>query len=214
MSGILISPSLFSSVNWFQNCPRSWKDGARKQLDEMLNRSGTWDPSPDVKRGIDFEDTVYRVLRTKSDKRGTEYFNKVLERCRGGVFQKKSKKFIEFEGNEYCIYGKLDVWFPVEIIDIKTTKEGKSVDEYREKYLTTMQHHLYCFTEDIPLFTYIVVLFDSADKITGVIEIEYASNLEAEETYIKKKIGELKTFFNDKPEWYEAWKHIYSLYNN
>lgn len=209
---ILVTPSLFGSVDWYQTCPDSWRQKAEDDLVGMITRTSKWEPSHAVQRGINFEDTIYRVLRTNSDKRGSEYFNLVLEMCRGGLFQKKSKKIIKHRDMEFCFYGKLDVWFHDCIKDIKTTSVGKTLDEYREKYLTSMQHHIYCMTERIDRFVYIVILFDDRDKIVDVIEIEYLSNLDTEQQYVLKKLDELIEFFDAHPEWKDHWLTKYSLY--
>jgi hypothetical protein len=168
----LITASLIGSVEWFKNCPPSWKQQAYNDLSNTLNRKA-WDPSVAIKKGIAFEDAVYRILSADpnayEDEKYSDNFRTVLAACAGGQFQRKAKKFIDIEIGgetaEYCLYGKLDVFHTENgtlgplIIDIKTSAKWGG----RSKYLNTVQHLMYCLMEKVADFKYIVGIWDDAD---------------------------------------------------
>ena len=152
----LITASLHSQINWYKICPQSWRGRAFTALVKSLGREYGEITGPG-KRGIDFENEVYRVSRIKKTG-GSKKFQKILNSVEGGVFQKKAKKFIVIDKVEYCLYTKLDVWFPTKIIDIKTT--GKWDHNSSDKYLGSFQHQLYCYVTGIQDFEYLIAVFD------------------------------------------------------
>ena len=170
----LITQSLFGKIDWILNCPPSWKEKAFKDLNNMLNRVWT-EPPPPAKRGMDFERVVYGILSRKhldiAKLNCSDHFRLVLRLCQGGQFQRKTKSFLTIAGEEYCLFGKIDVWFPNLIIDLKTTGNYKGCDHY----LKSMQHKIYCYNEHIKDFKYIVVEFTDDDNniIRDVHKIEY-----------------------------------------
>lgn len=210
----LITPSLFSSIKWFKDAPYTWQEKAETDLTNTLSRIWTdLDPNGPAQRGIDFENHVYRLLE-----KGTAYnkinasphFFKVMDACKGGVFQKKAKKYLTIDGEEYCIYSKLDVWFPKSIIDIKTTGARK----YKSgKYLKTTQHRIYCYTCDITNFQYVIALFNEDNTIADVVFENYKSQgIDKEEEYIIELIKDLLDFMDNYPSFKEMWLEKYSLY--
>jgi len=113
-------------------------------------------------RGMSFEDAV--CAATKQEPKGTEHFRAIVEECRGGEFQRVTKTFLTIDGQEYCLYGKIDVYFPTILKDIKTTGNYKGADHYTD----TFQHVLYCFNEQVPDFRYLVAEFDGeTDKLVN-----------------------------------------------
>jgi hypothetical protein len=97
------------------------------------------------------------------------------------------------DGEEYCLYGKLDVWFKDHIIDIKSTAKYSGKD----KYLGTAQHHIYCYSENIKDFEYIIAEFsdDSTNNIKAIHSVPYhMSSTEEEEKIIKDRIYSAMAF--------------------
>ncbi len=219
----LITPSLFSSVSWALNAPASnirgksvtWKQQAQEDLKNMLAR--VWGGMNDAgKRGVAFEDQVYKLLG-----RGipideidcSEHFRTVLRACEGGEFQHKCKRYIEIAGEEYCLYGKIDVWFEEtkRIIDIKTTGNYKG----RDKYLDSMQHKIYCFNTDSKVFDYIVAEF-ADDRSTTILDvhkirfrIDDPSTLRIE---IENRILEVLQFLESDSKLWDLYLTKYSSY--
>ena len=207
----LITSSLFSSIDWHTNCPPSWKEKAIKDLRNMLARIWTT-PNPAAQRGIDFEKLLYSVLRQgKEDKVNcSDEFREIMKTCKGGSFQKKTKKYIEVNENEYCLFGKIDVWFHDVIIDIKTTGNYKG----EKNYLNSMQHKLYCYIEHIRNFEYVVAEFNGdSGPILKVHTIPYQVNYwDKLEEEIIEKIKEAINFLKTDEEIFELYTTKYSLY--
>lgn len=189
----LITTSLIGSIEWLQKCPKDWKERAFKGLRDMLARE-PWEPTPAIKRGLHFENTVNMALQIEDDKfidTTSNEFQKVCELCgKDSLQQKKTKSFIEVEGDEYCLYGKIDFFKPGLVTDLKTTGDYKG----KSHYLSTSQHLIYCYNEGVPNFKYVVAEFmpDNADgtvsmKIRDVYEIDYVAPERAE---LKKQVLE------------------------
>ena len=203
----LITQSLLSKIDWILNCPPSWKEKAFQDLNNMLNRVWT-EPGPPAKRGMDFERVVYSILSKKhldiALLNCSDFFREVLRLCQGGQFQRKTKSFLTIAGEEYCLFGKIDVWFPNLIIDLKTTGNYKG----RDHYLKSMQHKIYCYNERIKDFKYIVVEFtdDENNIIRNVHKIEYSIN---DRSYLRK---ELENKILDTLAFLEADKDLLRLF--
>ena len=169
---LLITPTLLNSFNWLNNCPSSWKEKAKVDMSNMLNRVWVEQP-PDspMKKGMEFEDAVYKCVSKKLFYIGSEEFQKTCKFMEGGTFQKKSKKIITVDGKEYCLYGKLDVFFPNKIVDIKTTGNWNG----DRKYLETWQHLFYTWIEKIEHFQYYVIVWapDKKFKIKETHIVDY-----------------------------------------
>jgi hypothetical protein len=214
----LITTSFLDAIDWCNSAPdslapsgKTWKEDAYLQIKATLGRA-PWNPTPAIVRGIDFENSIYSILNDGKEEvvACSDTFRKILMCCKGGVFQKKTKTIIEMDGIEFCLYGKIDVFFPKKIVDIKTTGKYGGKD----KYLGTSQHHLYCFGENIPEFEYIIAEFadEGTKNIRAVHHVSYVSpGLDFEKDYIEGKIrnalafldrydepGDLKELYNTK----------------
>ena len=153
---LLITPTLLSSLDFAENGPRSWKKRAEAQLASMVRRERT-EMSRPARRGIEFEDAVYAVCEGEKLAPMTEpLFNEVVADCRGGEFQKVFKRKEEFEGFTSVFYGKLDVFFPTTITDIKTTENYKGA----RKYFGGYQHEMYPWLAGVREFNYLVAVLD------------------------------------------------------
>ena len=204
----LITTTLLDSIEWCRSAPdspsstpgKTWREEAYEQLKSTLARL-PWHPNSSILRGIDFENQIYSILDDHVEATVTcsDKFRKILMDCKGVQFQKKTKTILELDGEEYCLYGKIDVWFPDHLIDIKTTGKygGKS------KYLDTAQHHIYCYGENIRDFEYIIAEFpdDKSNTIRNVYHIAYhAMEQDKEEEYIKNRIYSAITFLENFSE--------------
>lgn len=169
---ILITPTLLNSFDFYCNVrSNTWKQKAFDDLLGTLRRNKPWEPSDAIKAGMQFEKQVYEqcAMRVKGRiVKGTELFNRVVDKCAGGEFQRKSKYYVTLAGMEFCVYSKLDVVFEKgspehengHIIDIKTT--GEMDPKYgRKKYLEGWQHKVYCVSLGIPTFEYLVAEWQS-----------------------------------------------------
>lgn len=206
----LITASLVGAVDWLQKCPPSWRTKALDDLTNQLARRSFDVPPPSMQRGMDFEAAVYSRAGLVNNK-GSEHFMWFVEQCRGGIFQKKTKRYVEIDGVEYCLYGRIDVWFHDVIKDIKTTGRYRG----KEKYLDSFQHKLYCFTERIPKFKYLVAEFqgDADHFIVARHEIEYVvedwARLRKE---VLEKVRSVITFLKHDEELFELYNTTFSRY--
>ena len=217
----LITPSLISSVDFCRTCPPSWKIQAYKSLQDMLGR--IWaEPTVAIKKGIFYENLIYDILQGKIDlKKRSDNMDKVLKYCEGGDFQHKSKQTVIIDGEEYCLYGKLDVYFPPSekysqghIIDLKTTKKYS-----KSKYLNTWQHIIYCLNTGISTFDYLVCLWNNPDdekdytlKSVNIVEYKMTGDIDIVKESLYNKIREVIAFLKKDAVLWELYTKTYSKY--
>ena len=211
----LVTPSLFASIDWYKKAPSNWKDRANEDLNNLLARKKT-PIAPAAKRGITFEDCIYKTLESKQEiaqVKCTEFFRAFLIACLDGKFQVKSKSFITINKVEYCLYGKLDVLLPDRIIDIKTTSKWDGFSE--DKYLGSMQHIIYLFNEKMNHFEYLIAVFDGKESNT----IKKIKRLVYKEELIEKLRGKIiieienqNAFLKEYPKFYDLYHKTYSQY--
>ncbi len=210
----LITSSIVGAVDWLKTCPPSWRDKALVDLTNQLSR--VWVPEPEDKkagagRGHKFEDAVYAHARTASEGVAhTEHFLWFVSQCQGGVVQKKVKRYVTIDDAEYCLYGKIDVWFPDRIDDIKTTANYRG----RDHYLRGFQHKLYCFITRIGHFRYLVAEFaGEAAPVVAHHVVEYTvADWPALEVDVVSKVREFVTFLRADPKLFELYTTKFSLY--
>ncbi len=186
----LITPSLFGAIDWYTKAPSGWKERAYDSLYGTLARK-YGPPAAAALRGIKFEDTIYKTLETRkelhdlTDIKCSAKFMEFLVACLGGMFQVKSKSFIEVDGVEYCLYGKIDVLYPHMILDIKTTSKWNQFSE--DKYLGSMQHIIYLYNQNMEHFRYMIAVFDGEDSVM-IKEIKF---LDYHEKFKEKLRGKI-----------------------
>ena len=171
----LITSSLLDSYDWLKSCPKNWQQRALDDFIAMIKRQ----PRPTseaCQRGIDFERHIcdncnemkpadfgsyaewYWKSKGCKDERlekAVYVSEKIAEACRNGQQQVTVMKDIEFDGNEYHLFGYADIVFPQKIIDIKTTGYYKG----DEPYLKRSQHYLYSLCTGIKDFEYVIAVF-------------------------------------------------------
>jgi len=173
-----------------------------------LARDYSEPPGPALLLGTKFEAAVYKECEEQTLK-GSDHFKVFVKKCKGGNFQKKTKKVIELNGFDYCLYGKLDVDFPNKIIDIKTTSNYKG----KQHYLSTFQHKLYCYCEQKSLFEYLVAEFDANEKLIDHHIVNYeVDDFKALETEVIERIKEAVAFLSNNHELFELYTSKFSQY--
>lgn len=222
---LLITTSLLDSVSWAAKAPdtpcawnpeMSWKQDAYVNLKNTLGR--VWSGgNAAMERGMRFESTIAAIVNSGrvDTVKCSPLFKEVLDKCVGGTFQKKTKSFIEVNGEEYCLFGKIDVFFKNRIVDIKTTKEYKG----RSKYLGTMQHKIYCHNEHIDNFEYVIAEFtdEDGDTLKSVHTVPYVvENFDSVKEDIVEAIVDLRAFleqFPEKGDLQDLYLHKFSMFN-
>lgn len=198
----LITPSLIGSISWLKTCPTSWKTKAVKDLKNQLAR--VWStPSEACLLGIKFEDAVVNATINAPDKvKGSDHFKWIVEEIRNGEFQRRTTANINIDGQDYCLYGRIDAYFPEIIKDIKTTSNYKGA----EHYLSSFQHKMYCYNENIRYFRYVIAEFDSSQTIIAhhAIDVDLPNRLSLE-AEIVDKIKEAMAFLTASTEFLDLY---------
>lgn len=210
MSNLLITPSLLNSFDFAVNAPPSWKVKAYRSLVSQIKRE-PFDPSPEIQRGIEFENKVYDECRYLSDpdyvndtskQRYPPHFETVVKRCLHGDFQTVVKDKWTIDNDIFVLYGKLDVDLPEKIIDIKTTGNYKGP----KQYLKTWQHIMYTLLTNKKFFEYVVV--EWADKHSGDIKDVHVVKYEVED------FNELKKNLINQIHKLMGYLHSHKLYDD
>lgn len=207
----LITPTILNSLGWLENCWANTKAKAEEDFFNSLSRNyGPWEDAPEaIRKGVDFENEVYKWADKDREGRGSKKFNEVCDMVKGGNYQKKSKKFLTIDGVEYCIYSKLDVKLPKKIIDLKTTMNYRGP----KKYLDTMQHKFYCYTEDCDDFEYVVVTWDVGYTIDQIFVVPFhVEDMLLVEADIVEAVRHFVAFLKTKPRLEEAYEEKFCLY--
>jgi len=212
---LLMTPSLWDSIDWYHKAPSSikkgtkitWKEDAYNSLSNTLNR--VWAPTPAITRGMDYEKIVCYGKKPLIPPNLTEKFDKAwnMIHAEGGIFQKKTKKFVMYDEKEFVIYGKEDVHFaPTEvlpdikklIIDIKTTGNYNGMSSYLSKW----QHRIYCWCSRIEDFIFIVYEFDNdTGLLIDIHFIDYhVNNFEVIEKEILDNLDYVIKFLRADPK--------------
>lgn len=205
----LITTSLLDSIDWCRKAPdsacpdvpgKTWKEKAYDDLKNTLGR-GEWRSSPAIDRGNSFEKQIYSILTDRMEEKVacSDTFRKILYQCKGGEFQKKTKIIIELDDIDYVLYGRIDVFFPDHIIDIKTTGKYGGKD----KYLSTAQHLIYCFSENIKDFEYVIAEFagEESNDIRHVYNVRYhMEDRDKVEDELKNRIYSAMMWLENFPE--------------
>ena len=203
----LITPSLIGSISWFKSCPLSWKAKAALDLKNQLARIRT-PPSVACDLGIRFENAVVKATALKPDEvKGSEHFKWVVEEGRGGQFQRKTSVMLDIDGFEYCLYGKIDAWFPDIIKDFKTTSNYKGADNY----LKSFQHKMYLYNEKMTKFRYVVAVFNDDQKIIDhhAVDVELNNRLALEQEIVST-IKEAVAFISSNTELFTLYTTVFS----
>lgn len=212
---LLVTTSLIDSFEWFQKCPDSWKEKAWKDLEGTLKRSKAWAPSPEIQRGIKFENLVNMSVKSKETPEAfkenfpnsCEDVKQFFNRCRGGMQQVSAAKDITIGDQTFRLYGKADIVFPNEkIIDIKTTGKEKTIREYASK----LQHWFYCYLWNIVDFEYIVAEFINAPYCTGVKLFQFECPYHKAEEEIIVRVSRFYDFISHNSDLITAWDRIYT----
>jgi hypothetical protein len=219
--GKLITTSLLDQIDWFRVCPASWKESAYKGIHNTVNR--IYEANPATQRGVAFENVINACLDMDEGQFVKQFDGhcadvvKFHQVCHGGRRQAVAKRHIEIDGEEYTLYGKMDVLFPPvvcptpRIVDIKTTGNYRG----KQSYLDKNQHLVYCFATRIPSFTYIVAEFtDISDKCVEVHQIDTEVDIEAAGVTIVRKIQEMVSLLQDDIDLWTAYLTKFNRYQN
>lgn len=216
---LLMTPTLWDSIKWLHDSPDSWKKRAYNNLLDQLNR--VWNPTDAIKRGIAWEDKICNKKNPIAEisldlhKKFTTAYD--LIHYKGGQFQAKAKKIVEYDDKEFILYGKMDVFLPTHIdyidgliVDIKTTGNYKG----KSSYLSKWQHKLYCWLKRIHDFKYIIYEFGEHGNIIDIHIIDYhVDDFGPVGTEIMENLSKVVTFLRTDKKLSSAYMKKFNLYN-
>ena len=210
---LLMTPTLWNSIDWFEKCPESWKKSAYQQLLDMLNRK--WTSNKAVERGMAFEKHICYGKNPLDDVAPDikEKFNNayLMIHGEGHNFQAVAKKFVEVDDKEFVLYGKMDVFFPnTEILDIKTTGNYKG----KNAYLSTWQHKIYTWATRVNKFKYLIFELTDAGILIDVHIVEYiAEDFSIIEKEIIEKLKSVLELLRSDQKLKTAYLNKFNMYN-
>lgn len=170
-----LSPTMLDSFNFFKNAPKSWKSKAKEELLLKINKI-PFKPSPEIQFGLDFEVALQEYSEENAPK---EAFRALLESSfvgdhlalyKSAIWQKWTSRTLLLDKIEINLIGRIDCFLPYRVIDIKTTRNFRG----EAKYLSGMQHVIYCLTESVLNFEYHVYEF-SGERIIDKHVIDYVA---------------------------------------
>lgn len=217
---LLVTPSLLDSLDFFLDCPGSWKESAEQGLHDTLFRA-PWKPTPEVQQGINFENKVYELLRTSQfvedfvarvnleipNRLPAETWPFVYTTAKKATIQQVTKKVLTIKDQEFLLYGKMDLRLPSKIIDLKTTGNYKGPD----KYLKKTQHLAYCLSENCESFEYWV--FEMREgRPHSFNAIDASVDLVSAKLLLEDAIKGLVEFLETREEWKEAYLTKFNRY--
>lgn len=209
---LLVTSSLLDSFSWFMEAPPSWKDRAKTDLWNAVNRVYT--PMDEaVRRGMDFEAYVCAVLDDSREvfvARHGELLGPFWDHCHGGKRQVPVRREITVNSQDFTLYGKADVLFPDRIVDIKTTGSWKGA----AKYLSRAQHLVYIAATGTEKFLYLVAVGAPDGKHSWVpsevVEVDASMKVEHALSSLERKIGQWMDFLSTEPELKVSYEKTFS----
>lgn len=191
---LLITTSILNSWRYLFTVDEQWYDGSFEDFKRALRRE-PWEGNQYTKAGLDFED-----LAMEGKVPG------ISEIIENGSFQYRATKDKVVDGQEFLMYGRIDVLKNGEIIDIKLKN---NISKYNVgEYLEGVQHHFYM--EMIPeakRFRYLIGNKNSKAKIaeTGLEYTIREESIEREECVDMSSV--IRQFIN----WLKA-NDLYDVY--
>lgn len=184
----LITASLHNAYRYYH-----YNDFATEE--DFLNtlRKVKTPPSEAMIKGMEFEDKIRKISEENLvlDEE-TDAVKEIVPLVRGGEWQKVCKK--EFDGN--LLYGKIDVYFPKIIFDIKYTSSYDLM-----KFSHGIQHLLYMYCTGVEYFDYLVGL-----KGKDFVKESYNWNNEFSKKQLRNRINEMLDFIFSVPKFREAFE--------
>lgn len=176
-----ISPTLLDALDWYRNCPSSWKQRAFEGIVSRLQRK-PYETTKAAEKGLLFEDAVQKMAETGDIEitapfmRQQAFYDIAAELC-GYKWQEWKEATMNIK--DYGVVrmvGRLDAYCDDCIVDLKTTSSYKGENKYKKNW----QHKFYCYWTGIPHFKYIVAEWENEDSlsIANVYHIDITQNVD------------------------------------
>ena len=217
----LVTTGLLDTVNWFSTAPdvviksdkggdgkQTWKEKAKQDLIDMLSR--TERPFPEAaKRGVEFEKMVYKHANDTDEEllKYSDKFRAVCGEVKGFQFYKKNGINVEVDGQKVYLYGKFDA------INLPIIKDIKTTESYQyQKYLSGVQHLLYCIISRATEFHYVVCEWKAYPEIKNIYkESFFVKDFDALEKELFEKISQSFNIFKENDMW-NLYRDSFCLY--
>jgi len=225
----LITQSLISSIDWFKTAPsspvkgdpqgRTWRTKAYHDLRDMLARKPWEKQDPATQRGINFENNVYDIIggihRTPESETEAKHLQWFVDQIKGGKLQYSDKEIVTLDGEEFCLYVKLDAYFPTAVTEgaIGRIDDIKTTSSYTPgKYLNGFQHLLYCHVLKTVHFRYLVQPYDkqTGEMLEPQIEEYRVSDFELLKQIVYNKVREARKMLREFDELNELFENVYT----
>lgn len=207
-----ISPTLLDSLDWYRNCPPSWKQRAFEGIVSRLQRK-PYETTKAAEKGLLFEDAVQKMAETGDIEitapfmKQQSFYDIAAELC-GFQWQQWKEAYMEVEDyGTVKMVGRLDALSDNLIVDLKTTSSFKGEHKYRKNW----QHKFYCHWTGIPKFKYIVTEWENEDSlsIAQVYHIEITQPLAPAKEEIYNGIRGFFAFLKTHNLW-DDYVYVYS----
>ena len=195
-----LTPTLLNSWLYYLNSSED-NENAKESFLNTLNKIKT-EPTPDMLRGLSFEDEIYKFLEGKQplEKRADKL--EIADTIKGSLLQEPVMSyFTEYKDLDVYIYGVTDAMRANIIFDIKSVRSYTPF-----KYLGSTQHLIYLCATNCDTFQYLisdgesmyVETYHKSDKVysklRGIINnflnwLEITGNME---TYKKNYLADEK----------------------
>lgn len=151
MKNLYLTKSLLDSWTYYINSQDTTEESAKESFLNTLNKIKT-EPTPDMLRGLDFENEIYQFVEGKEPLESREDKLEIAEIIKGSLIQEPLMSyFLDFEGYKIYLYGITDA------IKLDTIYDIKSVRSYTPpKYSKSSQHLIYLTCSNCTVFTYLI----------------------------------------------------------
>lgn len=161
MKKTYLTKSLLDSWQYYIGSQDSFEESAKESFFNVLNKIKT-EPTPDMQRGLLFEDEIYKFLEGIEPLESGEDKLEIADILKGSLIQEPvMSNFMIFDDIEIYLYGITDA------IKFNTIYDIKSVRSYTPpKYNKSTQHLIYLASSDCTTFTYLISDGESCYKET------------------------------------------------
>lgn len=197
----LITHTLLSFWLWWQNYDGDDDSKAKKDFENTINK--IFFDNIYIKAGREFEDFVYAICKRKRipdpDNLYEVVARKIAETVKMGTWQVPCKTTKIISGQEFLLYGKVDVLRGPEIFDIKFVKKYTG-----RKYFESTQHKMYF--ECLPFTKKVTYLISDGKDVYKEIYNRYETDS------IISVIADWWSWVNQFPEYLEVYLKKWKAY--
>ena len=202
MTKYLITPTLINSYQYYID--DEFKSPADSRADFLKTLSKQkFDPTEAMQKGIDFENKIFELdkmlkadwddiaincIFSQETKEYKDCLKNIATIVKNGLWQETCKKELQVDGQEFLLYGKMDVIKKDTIYDIKYTSNYEL-----GKFLNSAQHLIYLYCTGLPKFKYLI----SNGKDFWIEDYFNNVNIENE---IKSKINDFLSYLENDNE--------------